>query len=494
MARVGRRDFVKGSIAGASAMAMAASGMAHAAGKRAPNIVFILVDDMGWGDIGAYNPHSKIPTPNIDRLAQQGMRFNDMHSSSAVCTPSRYSILTGRYPWRASDKSGALSGYAPSLIDQGRLTVAGMLKKAGYYTAGVGKWHLGLGNGEQTDFSQPFHPAPTDHGFDYYFGLAASLDMPPYAYFENDRLITPATEKIKAAGKEAGSKGALGYHWRGGAMAPGFKFEQVLPDFTDKAVEIVKRQAKKAEPFFLYFALTSPHNPWLPLPEYRGKSLAGDYGDFVYQTDAMVGRVIAAIEDNGIADDTIVYFTSDNGAPWDDERIEQYAHRANADWRGRKSDVWEGGHRIPCIVKWPGRVAAGSVSDELLSLTDFMATMAAVTGQPLPDDAAEDSFNALPALERRNRKPIRETIIQESGKGMRSIREGYWKLELGLGSGGFSLPDSVTPALGGPQGQLYDLEADPGELNNLWSAKPEIVERLTRKLREAEAAGRTRKL
>jgi len=492
MARVGRRDFVKSAITGASAMAIAGASAAHAAPRRAPNIVFILVDDMGWGDIGAYNPHSKIPTPNLDRLARQGMRFNDMHSSSAVCTPSRYSILTGRYPWRASDKSGALSGYAPSLIDQGRLTVAGMLKKAGYYTAGVGKWHLGLGNSEPTDFSRPFHPAPTDHGFDYYFGLAASLDMPPYAYFENDRLVTPATEKIKAAGKEAGGKGALGYHWRGGAMAPGFKFEQVLPDFTDKAVEIVNRQAKKAEPFFLYFALTSPHNPWLPLPEYKGKSLAGDYGDFVYQTDAMIGRVLAAIEDNGIADDTIVYFTSDNGAPWDDERIEQYAHRANAGWRGRKSDVWEGGHRIPCIVKWPGRVAAGSVSDELLSLTDFMATMAAVTGQLLPDDAAEDSFNALPALERRNRKPIRETIIQESGKGIRSIREGYWKLELGLGSGGFSMPDSVTPAPGGPQGQLYDLKADPGELNNLWSAKPEIVERLTRKLREAEAAGRTR--
>ncbi|NYT40666.1 sulfatase-like hydrolase/transferase [Sphingomonas sp. R-74633] len=496
MANVGRRGFVQGAIGGASALAVASATMAHAAPRRLPNIVFILVDDMGWGDIAAYNPNSKIPTPNLDRMAKQGMRFNDMHASSAVCTPSRYSILTGQYPWRNSDKSGALTGYAPSLIKQGRLTVAGMLKKAGYYTAGVGKWHLGLGDQPKTDFSKPFHPAPTDHGFDYYFGLAASLDMPPYAYFENDHLVTPATDKIEAAGKEGGAanggRGNLGYHRGGGAMAPGFKFEQVLPDFTDKAIEIVNRQAKKAEPFFLYFALTSPHNPWLPLPEYKGKSRAGDYGDYVYQTDAMVGKVLAAIEDAGIAGDTLIYFTSDNGAPWDDVRIEQYGHRANADWRGRKSDVWEGGHRIPCIVKWPGHVAPGSVSNEMLSLTDFMATVAAVTGQKLPSDAAEDSFNALPLLEGRNKKPIRETIIHESGKGLRSIREGSWKLEMGLGSGGFSLPDSADPVPGGPTVQLYDLKSDPGELNNLWHARPDIVERLTKKLKQAEAAGRTR--
>jgi arylsulfatase A-like enzyme len=275
-------------------------------------------------------------------------------------------------------------------------------------------------------------------------------------------------------------------------MMPGFDFDQVTPTFTGKAVDIINRQAKKAEPFFLYFALPSPHTPWLPLPEYRGKSRAGDYGDFVVQADAMIGKVLAAIEDNGIAGDTLIYFASDNGAMWDDEWIQRYGHRANASWRGRKSDVWEAGHRIPCIVKWPGHVPAGSVSNEMLSLTDFMATVAAVTGQKLPDEAAEDSFNALPALERRNRKPIRETVIQESGKGMRSIREGNWKLELGLGSGGFSEPIKVDPVPGGPQGQLYDLRTDPGERNNLWSKHPEIVERLSRKLKEAEAAGRTR--
>ncbi|NYT40659.1 sulfatase-like hydrolase/transferase [Sphingomonas sp. R-74633] len=488
MANVGRRDFVKGAIGGASAIAAAGTAIGKPA-KRAPNIVFILADDLGWGDIGANNPNSGIPTPNIDRLAKQGMRFTDMHSSSAVCTPSRYSILTGQYPWRNTDKPGALTGYAASLIKPGRLTVAGMLKQAGYYTAGVGKWHLGLGDKQPTDYSKPFHPAPTDHGFDYFYGLPASLDMAPYVYFENDHCIAPPTASTE---DQANEKGPFGKFWRHGAMMPGFDFDQVTPTFTSKAVEIVNRQAKKAEPFFLYFALPSPHTPWLPLPEYRGKSRAGDYGDFVCQVDAMVGKVLAAIEDNGIAGETLIYFTSDNGAMWDEDHIERFGHRANADWRGRKADVWEAGHRIPCFVKWPGHVAPGSVSNEMLSLTDFMATVAAVTGQALPADAAEDSFNTLPVLEGRNRKPIRETMISESGKGMRSIREGFWKLEMGLGSGGFSDPISVDPVPGGPQVQLYDLRTDPAERNNLWDKHPEIVERLTQKLKQAEAAGRTR--
>ena len=487
MAILGRRGFVKTAIGGASALAISGAGLARAVGKRAPNMVFILVDDMGWGDVGTYNPNSKIPTPNLDRLAKQGMRFTDMHSSSAVCTPSRYSILTGRYPWRSRLKKGVLNGYDPTLIEDGRLTVAGLLKKAGYYTAGVGKWHLGLGSEKTVDFSKPFHPAPTDHGFDYYFGIPASLDMDPYLYFENDHALAQPTETFKGV-----AGGELGAHMQGGAMVPGFQPEQVVPNFTAKAVEIIERQAKKADPFFLYFALPSPHNPWLPLPEYKGKSRAGDYGDYVYQTDAMVGKVLAAIEDSGIAGDTLVVFTSDNGAPWDDERIEKYGHRANADWRGRKSDVWEGGHRIPCIVKWPAHVAPGSVSNEMLSLTDFMATAAAVVKAPLPADAAEDSFNILPVLEHRNKAPIRQTMIDESGKGLMCIREGDWKLELGLGSGGFSMPDKVAPVPGGPHGQLYNLRSDPGELNNLWSERPEIVARLTGKLKAAQEAGRTR--
>lgn len=489
MGRVGRREFVRSVIGGASTLAMACAARGYAAPRRLPNVIFILADDMGWGDIGANNANSAIPTPNLDRLAQQGMRFTDMHSSSAVCTPSRYSILTGQYPWRNTDKPGALTGYAPSLIKPGRLTVAGMLRQAGYYTAGVGKWHLGLGVENKTDYSKPFHPAPTDHGFDYFYGLPASLDMAPYVYFENDRVVAAPTARTEDTG---GENGPFGVFWRGGEMMPGFDFEQVTPTLTTKAVEVIKRQGAKPNPFFLYFALPSPHTPWLPLPEYRGRSHAGEYGDFVVQVDAMIGRVLAAIEDSGIAGDTLIYFASDNGAMWDDLHIQQTGHRSNANWRGRKSDVWEAGHRIPCIVKWPGHVAPGSVSNEMLSLTDFMATIAAVTGQSLPDNAAEDSFNALSVLEGRNRKPIRETMISESGRGLRSIREGSWKLELGLGSGGFSEPIDVDPVAGGPQGQLYDLQTDPGERTNLWSQHPEIVERLNRKLKTAEAAGRTR--
>jgi arylsulfatase A-like enzyme len=417
------------------------------------------------------------------------MRFTDMHSSSAVCTPSRYSILTGRYPWRSTLKKGALSGYAPSLIDAGRLTVAGFLKRAGYYTAGVGKWHLGLGTDKKTDYSKPFHPAPTDHGFDYFYGLPASLDMPPYLYFENDHAVAAPTAHTDTHGKDTAP---LGVFWRGGDMMPGFDFPQVVPTLTDKAVDIVNHRAKEKNPFFLYFALPSPHNPWLPLPEYKGKSRAGDYGDYVYETDAMVGKVLTALEDNGIADNTLVVFASDNGAPWDDENINRYEHRANADWRGRKSDVWEGGHRIPCLMKWPGHIAPGSVSNEMASLTDFMATVAAALNLPLPDDAAEDSFNMLPALEQRNTSPIRKTMVDASGKGMLCIREGSWKLEMGLGSGGFTEPMSVDPVPGGPQGQLYDLSVDPGEQHNVWSEHPDIVDRLTRELKKAEADGRTR--
>lgn len=454
---------------------------------RRPNIVFILADDMGWGDMGAYNPDSAVPTPNLDRLASRGMRFTDMHASSAVCTPSRYSILTGRYAWRSRLKHGVLNGYDPTLIEEGRLTVAGMLKRAGYYTAGVGKWHLGLGRDEKTDYSKPLDPAPTDHGFDYYFGIPASLDMPPYLYFENDHAVAQPT------GQTPGSKAERGVFWRPGPMMPGFDIGQVVPTLTTKAVDVIARAAADpAKPFFLYFALPSPHTPWVPAPEFKGKSRAGDYGDYVNETDAMVGRVLAALDAHGVADDTIVVFTSDNGADWHEEDIDRYPHRANANWRGRKADIWEAGHRVPFLIRWPGHVRPGSTSAEIGSLTDFMATVAAILNLPLPDDAAEDSFNLLPAIEERNRQPIRATIIDHSIDGMFTIREGNWKLELGLGSGGFTAPRRVDPAPGGVSGQLYDLTADPGETNNLWDRHPEIVQRLSALLARYQQDGRTR--
>lgn len=489
MSNLPRREFIAVALgAAATLIGQGASGAART--TKRPNVVYILADDMGWGDIGAYNPDSAVPTPNLDRLAGQGMRFTDMHSSSSVCTPSRYSILTGRYAWRTRLKHGVLNGYDPSLIEDGRLTVAGMLKQAGYYTAGVGKWHLGLGHEAKTDFSKPLNPAPTDHGFDYYFGIPASLDMPPYLYFENDRaLVQPSAQTPGSDSKERG------VFWRGGAMAPDFDFHQVVPTLTKKAVDVIAERAKTPEtPFFLYFPLPSPHTPWLPTPDYQGKSRAGTYGDYAVETDAMVGQVLAALDRHGLSDNTIVVFTSDNGADWKEEDAARYPHQANGGWRGRKADVWEAGHRIPYLMQWPGHIKPGSVSAEVGSLTDFMATIAAILDIPLPNDAAEDSFDLSPSLTGANRRPIRSTIVEHSIDGTFVIREGNWKLAMGLGSGGFSLPKKVEPDPHGPKGQLYDLASDPRETNNLWDRRPEIVERLTSLLKQYQDAGRTRPL
>ncbi|MDR3699155.1 MAG: sulfatase-like hydrolase/transferase [Candidatus Sulfopaludibacter sp.] len=469
----------------ATSAAMAASPL-RAAPER-PNIVYVLADDLGWGDLQCYNPLSAIHTPNANRLASEGMRFADMHSSSAVCTPSRYSILTGRYCWRSSLKKGVLNGDSPNLIEPGRLTVPALLQSAGYRTAGFGKWHLGLRNDPSTDFSQPLHPGPLDHGFDHYFGIPASLDMAPYLYIEDDHAVE------LPASSTPGSKDPRGVFWRAGACAPHFKHEEVLPAITGKAVEYIQQRARQAaQPFFLYLPFTGPHTPWLPLAKYRNQSKAGTYGDFVTEIDDMLGNVMRALDETGQAKNTLFLFASDNGADWKPEDQARYAHRANADWRGEKADIWEAGHRIPFLVRWPGRVRANTVSKELGSLTDLMATVAAVTGSALPANAAEDSFNLLPAFFEQNRKPIRDHIVMHSNGGMFSLRQGNWKLEEGLGSGGFSPPQTVEPAEGGPKGQLYDLQNDPGELHNLYQARPEVVDRLATLLERYRQQGHTR--
>jgi arylsulfatase A len=411
-----------------------------------------------------------------------------MHSPSAVCSPTRYGLLTGRYCWRTSLKRGVLQGYSPNLIEAGRLTVPSFLKTQGYHTAGFGKWHLGLRNDEKTDYNKPLHPGPTDHGFDYYFGIPASLDMEPYLYFENDRVIEQPT------GTTPGSNSPRGVFWRPGACAPHFKHEQVLPNLTDRVVEFIGQRKHQPEPFFLYFALPSPHTPWLPTSEFRGRSRAGDYGDYVEEVDHTLGRVLQALDEADLADNTLLVFTSDNGADWKLEDLARYAHRANADWRGEKADVWEGGHRIPFIVRWPGMIPRPAVSQELGCLTDLLATLASIQGVPLPDNAAEDSFNLLPALLQKNATPIRDSIILHSAGGMFSIRQAFWKLEEGLGSGGFSPPVDVAPAPSGPKGQLYDLRTDPQELQNLYQDRPEIVDRLATLLSQAKSSGHTRPL
>ena len=486
MGQFNRRTFCAG--LGAASLFVGKQGLASALSPRKqPNIVYILADDLGWGDIDVYNPHSAVPTPALNQFAHQGMRFTDMHASSAVCTPSRYSILTGRYCWRSRLKKGVLGGDSPNLIEEGRMTVPSMLKRAGYYTAGVGKWHLGLGNDAKTDFTKPLVPGPVSHGFDYFFGIPASLDMAPYLYFENDHVVEPPTID------DPGSKSPRGVTWRAGLRAPHFDIPQVLPTLTAKAEEIIRqRAAEPAKPFFFYFALPSPHTPWVPLPQYRGKSGAGDYGDYVAEVDAMIGRVLDAIKTSGLENDTLVMVASDNGAFWGPEDIERYPHRANAEWRGQKADVWEAGHRVPFMVRWPGHVATDSVSGETASLTDLMATLAALLKIELPPDAGEDSFNNLPIWLGQRHTPVRAAIINHSNDGMFAIREGDWKLELGLGSGGFSAPRSVEPAPGGVQGQLYNLRADPHEIYNLWAVRPEVVERLTRLLEQYKNSGHTR--
>jgi arylsulfatase A-like enzyme len=457
--------------------------------ERPPNIVFILADDLGYGDLSCYNKASLIPTPNLNRLAAQSMRFTDAHTPSSVCTPTRYGILTGRYCWRTSLKSGVLNGYSPALIEPKRLTVASLLKEHGYITAGFGKWHLGLGERAKTDFDKPLRPGPCSVGFDSFFGIPASLDMPPYVFIENESVTEAPTGHIAASAMRRSGGGGF---WRAGAIAPHFKHVDVLPAITERAAGFVRKQSAD-RPFFLYLPLTAPHTPWMPAEEFRSKSKAGYYGDFVAQVDASVGRVLKALDDAKLTGHTLLVFTSDNGAHWLPEDIEKWGHRANDGLRGQKADIWDGGHRVPFLVRWPGRVQAGTTSKELICLTDFLATTAAVVGAKLPADAAEDSFSILPALRGdKLDRPIREAIVHHSADGTFAIRQGPWKLALALGSHGFSNPRNIVPRPGEAKGQLYNLDDDPQERDNLWLKRPEIVARLTELLKKYQSEGRSR--
>ena len=453
-----------------------------------PNIVFILADDMGYGDLGCYNPDSKIPTPNMDKLASQGMRFTDAHSPSAVCSPTRYGVLTGRYAWRSRLKNGVLWGYSTSLIEEGRTTVASTLKQHGYTTGCVGKWHLGFQNGDpvdrenQVDYNQLLQPGPVTLGFDYFYGIPASLDMDPYIFIENDRPVEPATEMIEGSAHRRQNGGGF---WRGGPIAPNFKHVDVLPIITQKSVEFIQKNAKETpeNPFFLYFPLTAPHTPWVPTEEFLGKSGAGYYGDFTTQVDWSVGQIMDTLDQHNLTENTLIIITSDNGSHWYQNDIEQFDHRSNLHLRGQKADIWEGGHRIPFIARWPGQIEDGTVNDQTICLTDLMATVGEVLGEDLPEHAGEDSVSILPTLvNHRLDQPIRDAIVNHSANGTFAIRQGAWKLIQGLGSGGFSSPQTVEPSPDGPKGQLYNLDDDPSETNNLYSEQPEFVEQLTKLL------------
>jgi arylsulfatase A len=461
----------------------------HQQEHRPPNIVIVLADDMGIGDPGCYNRDTKVATPNIDKLAAQGMRFTDMHSPSAVCSPTRYGLLTGRYCWRGSLKSSVCFGYDPLLIEPGRLTLAALLKRQDFNTAAIGKWHLGLGGGMKADFFKTLNPGPRQVGFDYFLGFPAALNMKPYVIIENARALKPPTDFMPASRSQRLGGPA---QWEAGPCAPGFKHVEVQPRFAAKAVEFISHQ-KAEKPFFLYFPLTGPHEPWVPTEEFHGHSNAGPYGDYVEQMDATLGQIMQALDDGGFSENTLLIFTSDNGALWLPDEIKFFRHKANGDWRGQKGDIWEGGHRVPFIARWPGRIQSLTTSGETLCLTDLMATMAAIVGAKLPDDAAEDSFNFLPILlGEKQTRPTRDFMIYHSFDGSFGIRQGAWVLSPTLGSRGFSNPARLVPSPGEAEGQLYNLRDDPGQTKNLWLTRPEQVRRLMALLEKAKLDGRTR--
>jgi arylsulfatase A-like enzyme len=482
---------------------------AHAA---KPNIVYVLADDLGYGDVKCLNPESKIATPHMDRLAAGGMKFTDAHSSSAVCTPTRYALMTGRYNWRSRLKSGVLGGMSPPLIEENRLTVPQFLKNHGYHTAGVGKWHLGFEwplkpnvkpftdaiekgeDGWNADFSQPIKRGPNSYGFDYYFGIAGSLDMVPYAFIENERVTAqPTVDKsfVMLHGHDEKRK------TRHGPAAPDFEAIDVLPTLTKKAVDYINQRAgdaKNGKPFFLYFPLNAPHTPTVPTPEWQGKSGLNAYGDFVMQTDATLGAVLDALEKNGLTENTLVIMTSDNGCSPEAQypQLTAKGHNPSYIFRGTKADIFEGGHRVPFIARWPGRIKANSSSDQLICLSDLFATCAEILGAKLPDNAAEDSVSILPIFEGRADKPVREAIVHHSINGSFSIRQTNWKLELCPDSGGWSAPRPNAPNVKSlPPIQLYDLSQDIGETKNLQAEHPEIVARLTELLEKYVREGRS---
>jgi arylsulfatase A len=446
----------------------------YAAETSKPNIVYILADDLGYGDVQCLNPErGKIKTPHLDKMAAGGMIFTEAHSSSSVCTPTRYGILTGRYNWRTKLQSGVLGGYSPPLIDKGRLTVPGFLKQQGYHTACIGKWHLGMDIG-QNDPTALIAEGPTTRGFDSFFGISASLDMPPYAYIENDH-FTEAPTAVKK--------------WmRSGAAAPGFEAIDVLPMLTRKAIEFIGQRAKAEKPFFLYLPLPSPHTPILPTEEWQGKSGLNSYADFVMQTDSTVGQVMAALEKSGITNNTLVIFTSDNGcSPQADfDELESKGHFPSELRRGHKADLLDGGHRVPFIVQWPDKVKAGSKTDQLTCLTDLMATSAEIVGSKLPDNVGEDSVSILPALLGSAAGPLREAVVHHSIRGNFAIRKGKWKLLFCKDSGGWTKGFHVeTPA------QLYDMTKDISERTNEYTDQAETVAQLTALLETYIADGRS---
>lgn len=451
------------------------------AATKAPNIIYILADDMGFADVQAFDPElGKIPTPHLDKLASEGMMFTDAHTSSSVCTPSRYSILTGRYNWRSNLQVGVIWGYSTPLISEKRLTIAGLLREQGYYTACIGKWHLGMDMPFKTkpevlsrspkEIDMDWHGAikngPVDVGFDHFWGISASLDMAPYIYIEDSHFLNAdAMEKTPSYRK----------------ASPDFDREQTLSKICDKTVELLKEQSAD-KPFFFYVSLTSPHTPILPTPEWKGKSGLGDYGDFMMQTDAEIGKIITAVNDSEFLENTIIVVTADNGcSPM--ARIpdlKKLGHSPNGKFRGAKKGLYEGGHRVPFIVRWPESVEKGSVSDQAICLTDMMATCADILDVDLSANAGEDSVSFLPALSDKPIESTRTGIVHHSYQGEFAYRSGKWKLLLTQNSGDKRTVD-----------KLYNIEKDPTESEDVLKDSPEVVALLMSQLQSDIDRGRS---
>jgi arylsulfatase A-like enzyme len=479
----------RGSLAIACLLIFGAT--ASAADDR-PNIVFILADDMGYGDVQALNPDSKIPTPNLNRLSREGMTFTDAHSPSAVCTPTRYATLTGRYSWRSRLKRGVLNGYSKPLIETDRPTVASFLKSQGYHTAVVGKWHLGLGfqKDEQGnwDWQQPLSYSPIDAGFQRSHVIPASLDFPPYVYIEGHE-ITGKPDRIQPASK-------FPKFLRKGEIGSDFSMPDCLDHLTEVAADEIRTSAKADKPFFLYFPLTAPHKPVLPHSRFEGKTELGPYGDFVTQVDWTIGEILSAIDEAKITDNTLVVYTSDNGSFMyrrtdkdegdhvSDESIQAFYegnHTANGPLRGTKADIYEGGHRVPFFARWPGVIEPDSTCQETICHVDLFATAAAVAEAKLPpaEAAAPDSFSWLP-LFRGNAKQFRRApVIHHSASGMFALRDGDWKLILGNGSGGRQAPRGKRFQ---PPWQLFNLTTDLAETNDVYPDQLNVAQRLESEL------------
>lgn len=458
-----------------------------------PNIVVLLADDMGFGDPHCYNPASKIPTPNMDRIAAEGLRFTDAHTPAAVCTPTRYGLLTGRYCWRTRLQNMVLwSEYEEPLIEPERETVARVLWRAGYRTAAIGKWHLGLnfakpgggfvrgktthlsgaGGTREVDFTEPIQGGPLALGFDESFLLPGGVNLEPHFWIEGDRVVGKPTV-WRAAGAPT-RPGTSGLEVHEGWMAEGWSDEAVGPTLTEKALEFIAANAKAKKPFFLYFASEAPHRNCVPPDFARGKSQAGVRGDMVYEFDWSVGRVLAKLEELGLADNTLVIVTSDNGAVPKSDEGEDFGHKSNGELRGSKGGLFEGGHRVPFLVRWPGHAPAGRTNASLVVLTDLMATLAGLVGEKLPAGAGPDSFNVLPALRGVAMDPsARPTVALHSGAGQFAIRQGPWKL---------IFDGKLKPV------QLFNLERDLHEENNLLALEPELVARLQAELVRIRAA------